>query len=132
MYGILDLTWKPSATEDTPPAGKAPAIVRNDTWAHTIRVTDGVLNGFDDWGWAAQLRDARLTGTTAGAALADFGVTLEADGDDLLVHLGLTSAQTTPLTPTSGYWDLELTDGTTVATWLAGKAKVLDDVTRAA
>lgn len=134
MWAYLDLNWKPKPTESTPPVGKAPGLIRNDTYAHTIRVTDGVLNGFDDWTWTAQIRLARLTASaTVAAPLASFTVTLEADGDDLLVHLGLASATTTTLNvPKEAFWDLQLSDGTTVTTWLTGKVKVFDDVSRAA
>lgn len=134
MFATLDLVWKPSASESTPPAGKAPAIIRNDTYAHTIRVTDGVLNGYDTWTWIAQIRTKRLVaGATVAAALASFTVVLEADVDDLLVHLSLSSTTTTALDlPQGGFWDLQITDAGVVATWLAGKVKVLDDVSRAA
>lgn len=135
MYATLDLVWKPSAGVATPPAGKAPAIVRNDTYSHTIRVTDGTLNGYDTWDWIAQIRPLRLVaGATVAAALADFTVSLETDGDDLLVHLLLSSTTTTALSlPKAGaFWDLQLADAGVVATWLSGKVKVLDDVSRAA
>lgn len=135
MFATLDLVWKPSPGVDLPPAGKAPAIVRNDTYAHTIRVTDGVTNGYDTWTWIAQIRPVRLkAGVTVGAALASFTVTLENDGADLLVHLLLSSTTTTALSiPAAGaFWDLQLTNAGVVATWLAGKVKVLDDVSRAA
>lgn len=134
MYGTLDLTWKPSASEALPPAGKAPAIYRNDTYSHTIRVTDGVLNGYGDWTWIAQIRTRRLVaGATTPAISASFTVTLENDVDDLLVHLLLSSTTTTALSlPSGGFWDLQLTNAGVVATWLAGKVKVLDDVSRAA
>lgn len=131
MPAKLDLTWEPKAGESTPPAGKAPAIYRNDTYAHTIRVTDGVTNNFDDWTWIAQIRTSRLkAGVTPGSATS-FVVTLEDDTPDLLVHIGLASATTTALSlPNGGFWDLQLTLAGTVATWLAGKVKVLDDVSR--
>lgn len=137
MWAYLDLTWKPSATSTTPPAGKAPAIVRNDSYAHTIVVTDGVLNGYDDWTFTAQIRTARLAaGVTAGSAVTDFAVALApnaTDANDLDVILSLTSAQTTDLDlPAGGYWDLQLENAGVITTWLAGKVKVLDDVTRAA
>lgn len=132
MFANLDLIWKPSAGVETPPAGKAPAIVRNDTYAHTIRVTDGVLNGYDTWTWIAQIRTARLgSSATVAAALASFTVSLEAVGNHLLVHLLLPSATTTSLSlPAGGFWDLQLTKAGVVATWLAGKVKLLDDVSR--
>lgn len=130
MWAYLDLVWKPSATEPTPPAGKGSAIIRGDTESRTIRVTDGTLNGYDAWDWSAQIRAQRLTGATAGDPLVSYTVTLEPDGDDLLVHLLLAPNETLTL-PNAAFWDLQLTDGTTVTTWLSGKVKVLDDVTRA-
>lgn len=125
MYAVLDLTWKPSADSSTPPAGKAPAIVRNDPYDHTFRVTAG----WADLGaetFEAQLRTARLTGTTAGTATADFEVTTEQDGVDLLIHLHLDAVDTTDL-PSALFFDCQQVDGSTI---VAGKAKVLDDVTR--
>jgi hypothetical protein len=131
LFATLDLTWKPSTSAPTPPAGKAPAIVRNDTYSHTIRITDGVLNGYDDWTFIAQIRESRLTGSTAAAALASFTVTEEADGGDLLIHLLLPTATTTTLDlPNGGYWDLQLSLSGVITTWLAGRVKVLDDVSR--
>lgn len=132
MFATLDLVWKPSVGVTTPPAGKAPAIVRNDTYAHTIRVTAGVTNNYDDWTWIAQIRTARLkAGVTAGTPVADFTVSLEVDGADLLVHLLLPSATTTALSvPNGAFWDLQLSLAGVVATWLSGKVKVLDDVSR--
>lgn len=136
MFATLDLTWKPtSPTDITPPAGKAPAIVRGDTYAHRFRVTGGVTDGLDDYDWAAQLRTARLGGATAGDPTAEFTVDLEVDGDDLLVTIGLAwtvtiglPASTVPL-----FWDCQIvSDGDVVTTVLAGKAKALDDVTRVA
>lgn len=129
MFGILDLTWKPSASQTSPPAGKAPAIVRGDTYEHTIRVTDGWLDGLGSLDWYAQLRRARLTSATAPDPVADFDVDTDQDADDLLVLIALSSTVTTDL-PIDMFWDLESVDGLIVATLLAGKAKTLDDVTR--
>jgi hypothetical protein len=133
MPASLDLVWKPaSASDAAPPVGKAKAIYRHDTYSHTIRITDGWLEDLQDFDYAAQLRPARLTGSTSGDPLAEFTVDLEQDGDDLLVTIGLASATTIGL-PTSMFWDLQISDGGTdpVTTLLAGKAKCLDDVTRA-
>lgn len=142
MYGVLDLTWKPSSQSTSPPVGKAPAIVRNDPYTHLIVVTDG----WADLGsevFIAQLRLARLTGSTAADATADFTVnnlrgtvdedgifTEDIEGADLAIEITLTAAQTTALPAAfAGFWDLQQVDAETL---LAGKAKVLDDVTRAA
>jgi hypothetical protein len=131
MYGVLDLTWKPSPSQPTPPEGKAPCLIRNDPYDHTIRVTGGWADlGGEEF--VAQARLARLTGATAGDATVDFEVTKEQDALDLLIHFHVDQAVTTAL-PTAlsagGFWDCQIVDGHTI---LAGKAKLLDDVTRAA
>lgn len=146
MYGILDLTWKPSASEPSPPVGKAPAIIRNDPYDHGI-VVAGAWDTLGAEVFEAQLRLARLTGATAGAATAVFSVVNErgtydaeaeefteaVDGEDLRIVIGLTAEQTSALpanlAKTAGFWDMQQVDGSTI---LAGKAKVLDDVTRVA
>lgn len=128
MYAVLDLVWKPTADSTSPPTGKAPAIVRNDPYDHTFRVTAA----WADLGtetFEAQVRTARLTGSTAAAATVDFAVETEQDGVDLLIHLHLTATQTTSLPSVPLFWDCQMVDGSTI---VAGKAKVLDDVTRAA
>jgi hypothetical protein len=125
MYGLLDLVWKPSASSTEPPAGKAPALIRDDPYTHVIVVTDGWADlGTEDF--EAQIRTARLTGDTDDPATVDFTVTTEQDGTDLQIILALTAAQTLDL-PAAGFWDLQMVDGGTL---LAGKVKVLDDVTR--
>jgi hypothetical protein len=131
LFAFLDLTWKPSSTESTPPVGKAPAIVRGDTYAHTIRITDGWLNGLQDGTFAAQIRTARLSGATAASPLVSFTVAELQDVDDLLVTFSLTSEETLDLPP-EWFWDLQTTEGSTVTTLLAGKGRTLDDVTRVA
>lgn len=131
MYGLLDLTWKVSASQPTPPEGKGPCLIRNDPYDHTIRVTGGWadLGGGE---FVAQARLARLTGATAGDATVDFEVDKEQDGLDLLIHFHVDASVTTalPVALTSGgFWDCQIVDGPTI---LAGKAKLLDDVSRAA
>jgi hypothetical protein len=126
MYALLDLNWKPSADSTTPPTGKAPAIVRNDPYDHTLVVTAGWADlGTEEF--EAQLRTARLTGSTAGDAAASFDVETEQDGVDLLIHIHLDATVTTALPTAPLFWDCQQVDGSTI---LAGKAKVLDDVTR--
>jgi hypothetical protein len=126
VYASLDLNWQPGASA-SPPRGKAPAILRDDPYTHTIRVTGG-------WGalgaeqFAAQLRRRRLSSGAADDPVEEFTVDVEQDDDDLLIVLALTAAQTVAL-PVTGYWDLQQVDGPTL---LAGTFKVLDDVTRSA
>lgn len=146
MYAVLDLTFKPTAQTSKPPKGKGYAIVRNDPYLHTVAVAGGwaTIGGET---FAAQLRLARLTGTTAGPPTAVFTVTnrrgtiTPIDGEDILVIDGtgpdlgiaieLTEEQTSALPAIlgreSGYWDLQQVGGGTL---LAGKIRVLDDVTR--
>jgi hypothetical protein len=131
MYGILDLTWVVNANESSAPANKGEAIIRDDSYTLQVRITDGVANGLDDGEFRAQIRAARLEGTTNEAALATFAVTEDTDGDDLLVILFLTRAQTVDL-PDKGFWDLQMTLGAEATTLLSGKVKVIDDTTRAA
>ncbi len=139
MFANLDLSWKPSTASTEPPAGKAPAIVRDDPYTHGIVV----VAGWADLGsetFEAQFRTARLSGSTAAAATADFTVVNErgvydpdtevftetVDGADLRIVISLTRAQTVAL-PSSGFWDCQQVDGSTL---LAGRVTVLDDVTR--
>jgi hypothetical protein len=127
MFASLDLVWKPSSTSTSPPAGKAPAIIRDDPYTHVFVVEDGWADlGSEDF--EAQIRTARLTGDTDDPATVDFTVTTEQDGADLRIILALTAAQTLEL-PKEGFWDLQQIDGGTL---VAGKVKVLDDVTRVA
>lgn len=128
----LDLTWKPtSATDVTPPAGKAPCLYRGDTYGHTFRITDGRLLGFQDLDWTAQLRRARLKTATGGTPLASFSIVLTQDVDDLLVTVGLAADVTIGLIEKM-FWDMQAVDGATVTTLVGGTAKCLDDVTRVA
>jgi hypothetical protein len=127
VFAVLDFTWKPTADSTEPPAGKAPALVRNDPFDHTFRVTDG----WADLGgetFAAQFRTARLTGATAGTPAAEVDVETEQDGTDLLIHFHLDAEDTTSLA-SALFFDCQQVGGSTV---VAGKAKVLDDVTRVA
>lgn len=127
MYGLLDLTWQPSASQTEPPAGKAPALIRDDPYTHVIVVT----GGWADLGaetFEAQIRTARLTGDTDAPATVAFTVTTEQAVADLRIILSLTAAQTLEL-PAEAYWDLQQVDGSTL---LAGEVQVLNDVTRVA
>lgn len=131
MYGLLDLTWKVSATDPTPPTGKGPCIIRDDPFDHTVRVTAGWADLGSET-FVAQARLARLTSSTAAAATVDFEVTTEQDGVDLLIHLHIDQAVTRALPEAltgGGFWDCQMVDGPTL---LAGKVKLLDDVSRAA
>ena len=133
MYGVLDLNWKTSVAHPTPPAGRGPCLIRDDPFDHTIRVTGGWADiGSEEF--VAQARLARLTSATAGDATVDFEITKEQDNQDLLIHLHVDPAVTKALPAAltrgeGGFWDCQIVDGPTI---LAGKVKLLDDVSRAA
>lgn len=129
MFGVLDLDWQPSAKLPEMPVGHGPAIVRNDTYAHRIRILDGVENGYDTADFEAQVRLQRV-GPTEGDPVAIFTVVTEVDGADVLVTFSLTSAETTALGFSIAYWDLQVTQGVTVTTLLSGRVRVANDVTR--
>lgn len=132
MYAVLDLVWKPSASVSEPPAGKAGAIVRGDTYVHLFTFTNADESPFEIEGTvAAQLRTARLTGGTADSPTASFTVAV-GDPETNEVTISLTAAQTLALPTTPLFWDLQQTVSGVVTTLVAGKAKVLDDVTRVA
>lgn len=138
MYGVLDLTWYPTANDPTPPAGKASRIVRGDTYSHVIAFwndeeeTDPFAITGDV---TAQIRVARLTSATGGDPIADFAVVVSGAGNNI-VTISLTPAQTLALPARMAdenyFWDLQSDDGGTITTLLAGKVKVLNDVTREA
>lgn len=129
MYGILDLTWVPTATSTEPAAGQSAAIVRGDTYAHLLTFTDDADAPFAITGdVAAQIRAAKLTSDTAGVPLASFACVVSGAGDNL-VTISLTSEQTLDL-PASAFWDLQVDDSGTITTLLSGKVKVANDVTR--
>lgn len=134
MPGTLSLTWKPSASAPTPPAGQSAAIYRGDTYAHVLEFwnDEAETDPFALTGTpTAQIRSARLTSATAGDALADFACVISGAGDNILT-ISLTAAETLALPAGATlFWDCQLTDGSTITTLLAGKVKVLDDVTRA-
>jgi hypothetical protein len=133
MPGALDLTWKVSAAESTPPAGKSSAIYRGDTYAHVLEFwnDEAETDPFTITGTVtAQIRSTRLTGATGGTPLADFAVVVSGAGSNI-VTISLTSAQTLAL-PAAGFWDCQVDNAGTITTLLAGKVKVLDDVTREA
>lgn len=130
MYGVLDLTWKPSANSTAPAAGQSSALVRGDTYAHVIEFwndaeqTDPLTI---DGTVTAQLRAQRLSATaTVDAPLAEFTVGVV----DNAVTVTLAADDTLEL-PSSCFWDLQQDVAGVITTLLAGRVKVLDDVTRA-
>lgn len=129
--GVLDLIWRPAVGETEPPAGQAPGIYRHDTYLHVLRLWSNPPTNtvpFDLEGdFTAQLREELVVdGEDPGTPLAEFTVNII----DNEIHLLLPSTTTKGLI-VAGFWDLQntLVDDT-VQTFLAGKFKVFDDVTR--
>ena len=133
MPALLDLVWKYSAAHPTPPDGQAPAIYRGDTYTRPLQWWTDSTNTTPlplDVGatYAAQIRENRLTaGATAGTPLASFA--LSVDQPNGLIIMTLTPTQTLAL-PSVGFWDIQENLGGVITTLIAGKVKVLDDVTR--
>lgn len=132
MFGVLNLDWQPTSDSSTIPVGRGPAIVRNDTYAHRIRILDGVENGYDTADFEAQIRSQRAGAADPGEPIGEFTVVREIDGADVLVTFSLTSEETTDLEFSTAYWDLQVVQSATVTTLLSGRVRVVNDVTRAA
>lgn len=133
MPSLLDLTFKPSADQETLPNDVypvlAPAVYRGDSYSITFTLTDGVDPYEPEGDLFAQIRPARLAANaTAGDPIVEFAVTVTVNE----VTIALTDAQTATI-PDSAYWDLqERLDADTVRTWFTGKVKAWGDVTREA
>lgn len=131
MPSLLDLTFKPSADQETLPTGVypvlAPAIYRGDSYSITFTLTDDGNPYEPEGDLFAEIRPARLKATdTPGAPLASFSITVNVNE----VTIALTDTETAAL-PDSAYWDLqERLDADTVRTWFTGKVKAWGDVTR--
>lgn len=132
MPGVLDFTLKPGVDPSPDVPGKAPGLYRDDPWSHTLNFKTG-----DDalpmpGTFVAQIRAARVGDTdTPGDPLAVIDVDMtDADPDGVLV-LNLTREQTRDLdlkAGVDGFWDLQ--DDDTGETWITGKLRIFDDVTR--
>jgi hypothetical protein len=132
MPALLDLTWKPSASEpELPTTGypyKAPAIYRGDSYSITLTLTEDAAPYEPEGDLYAQIRTARLGVGSAAPddPLLEFEVTVTVNE----VVISLTSDQTIDV-PDSCYWDLqERLDADTARTWFTGKVKGWGDITR--
>lgn len=138
MPGVLDLDWdfrKATPKNPTPAPGHSSAIYRGDSyehvlefWSDTEKTEPFVFTGT----FRAQIREERLDQADvedpSPAPVAVFNCELSGPGPNV-VTISLTPEQTLSL-PVSGFWDLQEENGERVTTILAGKVKVLDDVTR--
>jgi hypothetical protein len=130
MWGVLNFTWKPTATEPTCPDDKAPMPVRGDTFDWTFSFTmDG--DPFTPEGeWAAQLRPEALSTEEADEPTAVFTVDVVDDGVTITLTAAQTKALPVEMETTSYRWDLQQTIGDHVQTVVAGAMRVAPDVTR--
>lgn len=132
MPGILDLTWRPSASSSAPAAGQSAQIYRGDTYSHSIGFwnDEAETDPFAITGTVtAQIKSARLTSDADGTALASFACVVSGAGDNI-VTISLTPEQTEDLPEGAAYWDLQVDDSGTITTLLTGKVKVWGDITR--
>lgn len=131
MPELLDLNFKPSASQPTLPTGGypyvAPAIYRGDEYTIHFTLSDGVDPYTPEGTLTAQIRPARLAANaTPGDPLAEFLVTV--DGNEVTIQL---DGDDTAGLPDAAYWDLEESfDDASPRTWFTGKVKVWGDVTR--
>ena len=110
--------------------GSAPlTLYRGDTRVWTVAFTTDDGDNLDLSGrtWVAQVRGDQDRGTLLATITVD--TTDAATGG---LTLTLPSSESLGLTTTDGravaYWDLQSDDSGVVTTWLAGKVKILGDV----
>ena len=110
--------------------GDAPLeLYRGDERVWTVTLTDDDDTPLDLSGreWTAQIRVNKDRGTLLATITVD---ATDADEGRLTLTLPTSQAKTlaTTLGKASGFWDLQADDGGSVKTWLAGKVKVIGDV----
>lgn len=100
-------------------------IEQGSTFSMTITITDenGAVYALTGATAAAILRE-----TYASSAHTDFTCSVaESTG---VITVSLTAAETAAITITSGVWDIELTEGTTVTRLLQGTVEISPEVTK--
>jgi len=105
----------------------------NMRWTQGDAVSFGLrfigLAGYAGYTWRAQLRCSQ---SRTAKLIATFLVGVSADGDDLVVSMGLTPADNQVAYP-SLCWDLQSDNGSgDIRTWIGGFAHVVADVTEGA
>lgn len=109
------------------PAPRDLEIYRGDDYAHKITFVDNSdppeplnLSGYT---FKAQIRDRPENGISV---LSSFTIdTSDAASGIITLHLNAAETEIP-----SGYWDLEVNDGSVTQTWLRGKVTMSGDVTR--
>lgn len=130
MPGVLDLVLKPG---DDPVDDKSFAIYRDDPFSQSLEFKDEAGEPIDMSGsYTAEIRKLRLPGDTPApdTPLAVFDVDTSDAATGTLV-INLTRDQTRDLNlaaSETAVWDIQ--DDTTGVTWVTGKVKIVDDVSR--
>lgn len=138
MPGVLDLVWdfrKATQGNLTPPPGQSAGIYRGDDYEHALEfwLDEDETEPFEFTGtFTAQIRTELLNEEDAvdpdPAPIAEFECDVSGAGMNIIT-ISL-PAETTLTLPRSGVWDLQENSGGKRTTILAGKVRVLDDVTR--
>lgn len=128
MPAILDLTLKPGADAQT---GKAQGLYRDDPYDRVLHFRDANNVAIDMTGsYTAEIRKARLPDATDPTPLATFDVdTSDAVNGNIAIHLDRAVTKALELKASeTGFWDIQ--DEGSGVTFLAGKVKIYDDVSR--
>ena len=100
-------------------------IEQGSTFSFTITVTDSVGAVYALTGATAA---ARLRETFASSTSSSFTCAVaELTG---IITVSMTAAETAAITITSGVWDIELTEGSTVTRLLQGTVEISPEVTK--
>lgn len=132
MPAKCDLTLAPWLPLD-PTVAKAHGCYRDSPYAVTVTLknADDTPRDISGGSFIAQIRTARLTGSTGGVPLETFDVD-DTDAATGVLILGLTETQTKGLAlkqGTDAFYDVQ--DTVSGETYLTGKFRIFDDVSRA-
>jgi hypothetical protein len=89
----------------------------------TVREADGSLYDLAGYAAAAQLRETKASATS-------IAFTTAIDLPTSVITLSMSAAVTAGITYTAGYWDCELTVGSTVIRILEGRVAISQEVTK--
>jgi hypothetical protein len=100
-------------------------IEQGATYALTVGITDdnGAVYAMPTATAAAILRETK-------DAVAHTDFTCSINSTTGVITVSLTATETSAITITSGFWDLELTEGTTVTRLLEGTVEISQEVTK--
>ena len=100
-------------------------IEQGATFSFTITITTsaGAIYTLTGATAAAKLRETKASSTSTSFTCA----VAESTG---IITVSLTAVETAAITITSGFWDIELTEGTTVTRLLEGEVEISQEVTK--